>query len=74
MAGLKGTNPTLLIAERLHCFESGTRGVHVIWCSWSCSLRQVRTMAEGALQWARDAQGETNGQIEQRVFFLLGVA
>lgn len=33
MAGSKGTNPTLLMAECLHCFESGTRAVHVIWCS-----------------------------------------
>ena len=33
MAGSKGTNPTLLMAECLHCFESGTRKVHVARCS-----------------------------------------
>lgn len=33
MAGSKGTNPTLLLAERFHCFKSGTREVHVIWRS-----------------------------------------
>lgn len=33
MAGSKETNPTLLLAERFHCFKSGTREVHVIWRS-----------------------------------------
>lgn len=69
MAGSKGTNPTLLsgVSSLLRVGDPGSPCDLVF---WSCSLRQVRTMAEGALEWARNAQGETYGQIERSVFFL----
>lgn len=37
----------------------------------SCSLRQVGTVAEGALQWARDAQGEPMAKSNGVFFFLV---
>jgi hypothetical protein len=73
MAGSKGTNPTLLIAECLHCFESGTRGVHVIWCSGHARCvksglwLRARWSGQGTLK--AKPMAKSNG-----VFFFLDVA